>query len=51
MSASMKYGLVAMLLDGIEKGQEVAFRLHYDGQRYSVRQIRVLSRGEAAASS
>jgi len=25
----------AALLDGIEKGQAVAFRLHYDGKRYS----------------
>jgi len=40
----------AALLDGIEKGQAVTFRLHYDGKRYSVTQIRVLSQGEAAAS-
>jgi protein SCO1/2 len=40
----------AALLDGIEKGQAVSFRLHYDGKRYSVTRIRVLSVGEAAAS-
>ena len=40
----------AGLLNGVARGQAVAFLLHYDGKRYTVTQIRVLSQGEAAAS-
>ena len=38
------------LLKGVQKGRGVSFRLHYDGERYTVTQIRVLSEGEAAES-
>ena len=33
----------AAVLEGVEKGQGVSFRLHYDGQRYTVTRIRVMS--------